>query len=896
MATDNGNNLNSEQTTGRPSAQAESGAAEKTGISGSGADSGSVHNQPSRTRKRNRRKTAAGKSNRYQTTGQLGRGGWGVVESALDRQLKRPVAIKRIASDGHIPAPLKQRFLYEARITSQLQHPGIVPVHELEEGGSHGDTFYVMKLLSGDTFRRSIRETHREFEASTRKSSYKLREMLLPLLERFVDICDAVGYAHQQGVLHRDLKPDNVMVGEFGETMVVDWGLAKRFNEQSEPDDETTINQRLESTGALLGDAVSLTDRTVAGSVIGTPAYMPPEQAEGEIEKFSPASDIFSLGATLYEIVAGNHPHADAESGTVLERARKGMRTVARSVRPEVPRALCAICEKAMEFEPAERYCTATALADDVRKFISGEPVSVLKENFVEKAVRWCRRNKAIAFSSAIATIFVMLAALTAALLINEAHKAELAAHQQTQQAYSETLRRLEQSRRAADQWLIELSGSLQFYPGLAPVRQELLSQATNHYEELLDCELSTGSMNIQPVANFENSHAHHLYLERAKVLLRLGDLHRLQGATDTALIRYDSAAGILATLRNQISTDGDNLLYTDVRLQSVNVVVGQILSGIHSSDEFLRWSQWFDTELASRGIVADRHDAQLPELTAIDYDLVSARSRLSIACSRHTTTSGNAALSESETSVAWARWLCEVRGSAQDRSLLETALSGLAEHHEQAERNENASTVWQELIEHLENVHIDSPERIDFLQSLAFARLKLGNSLSISSKPEDIEQARIHFETSISEFRSAWQLSDADGFYQDNLASAENNLGLLLASEESSRAEAGRHLQNSIDMRKSLIQQQPSVHDVGLYCHTVARLAELQEGAQQLSLLNDADTGFQLVRDHGRLSTDDRTTWSHVLEMRALLHEASGDSEAAAVDRAIAERLQAGN
>ncbi|MFG0255624.1 MAG: serine/threonine protein kinase, partial [Rhodopirellula sp. JB053] len=367
-------------------------------------------------------------ASRYQVVGELGRGGWGVVQSAIDGHLQRPVAIKRISGPISPSDGVRDRFLHEAIVTSQLQHPGIVPVHELSED-EYGNAYYVMKLLDGKPFHYLIRQVHEsqkrhpatpgdaEFDHSlAARGDYghqQLSEAILPLLERFIDICNAVAYAHNRGVLHRDLKPANVMVGAFGETIIVDWGLAKRFRDEPHVRDETTIECELDRAARRADDAFddSQSDHTSAGSIIGTPAYMSPEQALGNIDSLTQTSDVYSLGVMLYEILVGRHPFKGLDVDTVLKRVRTGEWLPAKQVRRDVPRALSAICEKAMALSPSDRYETAEMLAEDVHRYLAGDAVHADHENWLDRASRWCRRHRTIALCVAVTTLLLLVAA-----------------------------------------------------------------------------------------------------------------------------------------------------------------------------------------------------------------------------------------------------------------------------------------------------------------------------------------------------------------------------------------------------------------------------------------------------------------------------------------------------
>jgi WD40 repeat protein len=286
---------------------------------------------------------------RYEQIREHARGGLGRVVRALDRRLGRTVAVKELLRRGSISSPGNEaRFLREALITARLEHPGIVPVHEAGRWPS-GDPYYVMKLVEGRTLKELI------------ANSPTLRDRL-GLLPHVIAIADAVGYAHSEGVIHRDLKPSNVIVGEFGETIVVDWGLARdRKRDVPEPTEELILAS---------GSGAS----TVSGKIVGTPAYMAPEQARGEL--VDERADVYAIGAVLYELLAGSPPHHDDTPQGTLDRVIAGPPRPVALTTPHVPSELATIVSKAMARIPEDRYPNATALAEDLRRFQTGKLVS----------------------------------------------------------------------------------------------------------------------------------------------------------------------------------------------------------------------------------------------------------------------------------------------------------------------------------------------------------------------------------------------------------------------------------------------------------------------------------------------------------------------------------------
>ncbi len=225
----------------------------------------------------------ASDSDRFRLLRPHAQGGLGAVSVALDQELHREVAIKEILERFASDEASRQRFLLEAEITGGLEHPGIVPVYGLGTY-SDGRPFYAMRFIRGDSLRHAIDDFHAENEkSSTSLNSIEFRK----LLGRFVDVCQAIEYAHSRGVLHRDLKPGNIMLGRYGETLVVDWGLAKALGktDQFSKTDESVL---VPSSGSSI-------DMTQFGIAIGTPSYMSPEQAMGRLDQLGPASDVYSL-------------------------------------------------------------------------------------------------------------------------------------------------------------------------------------------------------------------------------------------------------------------------------------------------------------------------------------------------------------------------------------------------------------------------------------------------------------------------------------------------------------------------------------------------------------------------------------------------------------------------
>ncbi len=307
---------------------------------------------------------------------EIARGGQGRVVAVEDRRLGRQVAMKELLSND--PETVA-RFEREALITARLQHPAIIPIYEAGRWPG-GESFLAMKRVVGEDLERVI-------------AGRKTFADRLALLPNVLAVADALAYAHSRRVIHRDLKPRNILIGAFGETVVIDWGLAKDLSR----DDAPTVSLPI---GKKTGEKPAA---TVLGSIMGTPQYMPPEQAQGrEVDE---RADVYSLGALLYHVLTGAPPYSGKTVDDVLSKVEAGPPIPIRTREPDVPMDLAAIVNRAMERDPDHRYPTAQPLAEDLRKFVAGQLVTVHQYTKWDLLGRWLSRHRGLVTATAIAIV-----------------------------------------------------------------------------------------------------------------------------------------------------------------------------------------------------------------------------------------------------------------------------------------------------------------------------------------------------------------------------------------------------------------------------------------------------------------------------------------------------------
>jgi serine/threonine-protein kinase len=473
-------------------------------------------------------------------------GGLGVVSVALDEELHREVALKEIQERHASEEQPRLRFLLEAEITGGLEHPGIVPVYGL---GHHPDgrPFYAMRFVRGESLKEATARFHGEpgrvsagspinrganatplaqaaggepgclsagsVEKTRGANATPLANNAAPpandaaplafrrLLARFLDVCNAIAYAHSRGVLHRDIKPGNILLGPYGETLVVDWGLAKIVGRDEPgaggPGDEPT----------LCPPSASGSGETVPGTALGTPAYMSPEQAEGRLDLLGPASDVYSLGATLYAVLTGQAPFTGDDPAEVLRKVQRSDFASPRLVNPSIPKPLEAICLKAMALTQKDRYASPRALAEDIEHWLADEPVSAYREPWPDRARRWSRRHRTLVTSAAAVLALGLLGSVGFAAVVTGKNR-ELA--RQTQRTLVRERMAVDAAKRFRD--VVVEEPVLKNNPALEELRKKLLKEPLAFFQSVraqLQADNETRPEALARLAEVAHDYAH---------------------------------------------------------------------------------------------------------------------------------------------------------------------------------------------------------------------------------------------------------------------------------------------------------------------------------------------------------------------------------------------------
>lgn len=736
---------------------------------------------------------ARGDEGRFRILRPHAAGGLGEVSVAEDRQLNREVALKEIQRRFADDPASRIRFLLEAEITGGLEHPGIVPVYGL---GSHADgrPFYAMRFIRGDSLKEAIDRFHGARSAG-RAPDYAGVEFR-GLLGRFVDVCQAIAYAHSRGVLHRDLKPGNVMLGKYGETLVVDWGLARPAGGGAAP--AVGVESPLRPASA------SGSDLTVAGSALGTPAYMPPEQAAGRLDALGPASDVYALGATLHCILTGRAPVAGDTAAAVLDAVRRGDIRRPRAAEPSIPPPLEAICLKALALDPAARYASAADLAADVERALADEPVSAWREPLVVRARRWARRHPG-PLAAVTATLLVGSAAAGVTAYVVTGKNVELARslgrEQRAREAESEARALAETSEEEARSQaelaretllavIFDLQAGMENLPGGAEVRRRLLRTSLDRLDRIAtrfigDTAIQAG--NCQAL------------LDTGEILMRFGadDAEAMadgRSALATARSCFERARDIATEL---VAAHPDDPVHPR-RLLAAHAALGALAYDTGRLDAAL-------AECGEALAIAERGAAAAPDDRVPANDVSICLERLAVAY--------NALARPDDAERALRRKLDIDRGLAERfpddpklRRDLAIAHDLVGDQAERAGRHEEALASFRDALALREALAVDDPDGVRARLDLARSSRSLAGSLeSLGRAGEALEQQR----RCASLLEAAVAADPDDSRAQADLATACGQLGRLLV-EAGDDAEGVRLRREAVAIRERLAAASP--------------------------------------------------------------------------------------
>jgi tRNA A-37 threonylcarbamoyl transferase component Bud32/tetratricopeptide (TPR) repeat protein len=426
----------------------------------------------------------------YELIQEIARGGMGVVYKARQVSLGRIVAVKMILSGQFASAAEMQRFRAEARATAALQHPGIVAIHEV--GEHDGLLYFSMDFIEGQNLTQLIRDG----PWTATRAAQCVR-----------DVTEAIHYAHERGVLHRDLKPSNVLVDSEGKPRVTDFGLAKRLHTPLSSEE---------------------TQLTLSGQVLGSPNFMPPEQASGKHRELTPAADVYSLGALLYHLLTGRPPFLADNVPATLRLVAEAEPAAPHLLAPNLPRDLETICLKCLEKDPRRRYATARELVDELERFLLDEPIRARPVPPTEKLARWCRRYPATVGLATLVGLLVVMVVVVSTLSATRSKRAEREQTRLRQEAEAARAREAELREKAEDREKM--------------ARAKVLFLNSGEYDQ------AEALLNEIPVATLEASIMH------AKMRRSLGWRHSLQGRWPEAATNF----ALLLRLHEPEQTDTD--------------------------------------------------------------------------------------------------------------------------------------------------------------------------------------------------------------------------------------------------------------------------------------------------------------------------------------------------
>jgi tetratricopeptide (TPR) repeat protein len=731
----------------------------------------------------------------YEILKELGRGGMGVVYEARQISLNRAVALKMIKAGQLADSDVLRRFQNEAEAVALLDHPGIVPVYEI--GEYEGQKYFSMKLVSGGSLVGLISKYVDDPKSAARLTA---------------QACEAVHHAHMRGILHRDLKPANILIDDASQVHVTDFGLAKWVENDSE--------------------------MTQTGAILGTPAYMSPEQASGHRAAVTTASDVYGLGAVLYALLTGRAPFAGDSVVDTLEAVRKEPPAPPSKINRRVPRDLETICLKCLEKEPRRRYASAAALAEELKSWLDSRPISARRVNTLERGWLWCKRRPAIAAMSAAVLLAIFVGAIVSTALWLRAERN----FRNEQAALHDANQRFELAMEAIATFHTGVSEeALLTRPELKDLRNRLLLAASEFYgrlgvllegrsdlasrRALLDANDrvawltdSIGSnqdalaMHQRVLKDREALASAHRSDARARVdvarsLLAVGHLLEKIGKTGDALRAYERARSATA----QQSGDAETAKPARVALASAEYRVGWLLDRIGKPDEGLA-ALTRARDLQAALVLADPMNRELERQHA---EILSSMSTLF-----EETGKPAKALGAHEESRTIRQKLAHANPSinAFQRDLA-TSHEGEGLLLKRAGRLPEATRAYEAARTIRQKLADANPAVSQFQEALASNHDDFGMLLVDGGKPADAMQA---YEAALAIYQKLADANPAVTHFQKRIAYMQNNIGTLLV-RTGKPIEGLRSHERSLAIRRRLADANPTVTEFQLdlaVCH----------------------------------------------------------------------------
>ncbi len=772
---------------------------------------------------------------RYTLTHLHAKGGMGRVWLARDGSLGRQIALKELRPDQSDNSIVCSRFLYEAKITAQLEHPGIVPVYELGEGDA---PYYTMRFVRGRTLTEATRAYHKK-RAAGQADSVELNDLLLA----FVSVCNAVAYAHSRGIIHRDLKGQNIVLGDFGEHIVLDWGLAKRVGPDpahattQEPgaaadavasdrllpeaetaatcaaaglDDNLTLPEDPDNaatpgsvpaaadllasgSGSGLGSGHGSNGHpgsngsahrsgssarpmipesgagpqgTMQGQLLGTPAYMAPEQAQARHDLVDQRTDIYGLGAILYEILTGRPPFVAPKTSEVIRKVCQEAPTPPRQIVPEIAPGLEAVCLKAIRKEKADRYQSASELAQEVRRHLADEPVKAFAEPWRLRAERWMRRNRTkVAAAAGLLIAGTIALGVSTVLVSRERNEAET----QGQQA------------REAVHLLVE-GDDMGFDDPLDVVQKEKLEKALTYFEKF------TSRAAGNPALRLEHGQAHQ----------QMGDLQRKLGRLGDSEAAYVKAIALLEPLTGDAGVGRESKR----SLARTRTLLGDLL--VRRGTDKGRTEPLYAQALEAQQALADPKQQPAPAVEDLlrlgqtdksRGDLLRLDGRRDEAAAAY-----DRAIAELE------RALAADSKHAETRTELALTVDARGWIDREQGRIEDAEKEYRRAIEMLEKLVADLPTVPRHREALARALNSLG---MIERDTGRLADAEVHYTRELEQTERLARDFPVRAEYRRVLARSLSNLGLTLADQHRN-GDAEPILRRSVEVNAAVSAASP--------------------------------------------------------------------------------------